>query len=427
MAMILLILFTISYFLHLTARVPMLGALHLDMVLGLSTLVAVFIREGVNALRLDQLTARRLNQFLLYVFISLPFVTWPGSVIKNNLDDWIKVALFFLLVVGAVRTEKQLRLLMVIFIGCQLFRTLEPLYMHITTGYWGDVAYTHIGGSMSGLNRLGGAPFDVVNSTQLGWVVVGIVPFLFYLLWNGNKWCKLLCVVLLIPSVKTLLLTGARSGLLSLGAVIFGIILLSERKMRNLVIVMVVVLPLTIMMIGQLSSDMQTRYLSLVESDVAGADTRQGRVTALIRQLGTISHNPLFGNGLGTSREVNWNIMGGSSQITHNLYIEILQGNGIIGFTMFMLFIAAMVNGLRQARQTLLSKGYGKDDWLWRLSSATLVWVIMDLFYSLSCFGLVSWEWYFFGGVATVCNALSSERQPRELAEDYHEDEAYAS
>jgi len=427
MSMILLTLFTISYFLHLTARLPLLGQLHFDMLLGVCTLVSVFIQQGVNALRLDQKTARLLNQFLLYIFISLPFVTWPGSVINNNLTDWIKVAIFYLLVVGAVRSEKQLRLLMIVFVGCQLFRVLEPLYLHITTGYWGDIAYSHTGGAMTGLNRLSGAPNDVVNATQFAWVIVGTIPFLFYLLWHSTKLGKLLFAVLLVPSIQALLLTGARSGLLSIGAVVFGMILLSKKKIRNLLIATAVALPLALIVIGQLSSEMQARYLSLVDSNVAGADTKQGRIDGMLRQLETIAHNPLFGNGLGTTREVNWNVMGGSSQITHNLYIEILQCTGIIGFTIFMLYIASILKGLKHVHLILQNKGYGEKDWLWRLSSATFVWVIMDLFYSISCFGLMSWEWYFFGGVATVCFVMANERKPLDIMANIQEEISYAT
>jgi hypothetical protein len=158
-----------------------------------------------------------------------------------------------------------------------------------------------------------------------------------------------------------------------------------------------------------LGSDMQTRYISLVDDSVAGADTVQGRIDSLIRGIGTISNNPLFGNGLGTSKETNSNIIGGRAQITHNLYLEIFQETGLIGFILFMLFIVAMFKSLKESKRLMIARGRGESDWLVRLATATQVWVVMDMFYSLSCFGLRSWEWYFFGGVATVCLALARE------------------
>jgi O-antigen ligase len=412
MPRLLLSLFTVSYFLHLTSRFPTLGEYRLDLLLGTATLLSIFLQHGLDCLRLSENTSRRLNFFLLYIFLSLPFVTWPGSVIKLHLLDWIKVALFYVLVVGAIRTDKQLRLLLFVFLTCQVVRVLEPFYLHLTTGYWGDVAFSSSSGTMTALNRLSGAPHDIVNANQLAWVIVTTVPFVFYLIWPWGLKGKLISAALLFPSIKALMLTGSRSGLLSLGAVVVGMLWFSKEKLRNFIICFIVLIPLLFLQLGQLAPELRTRYLSLVDSTVAGADTAQGRVNALIKQVGTIINNPLFGNGLGTSRETNWNVMGGSSQITHNLYIEILQETGIIGLSLFIIYIFSIIGSLRNALKLLTEKNYSSSDWLARLTIATLVWIFMNVFYSLSCFGLSSWEWYFFGGIATICHSIAQERTP---------------
>lgn len=408
--MILLTAFIVCYFTHLTARVPALGEMRLDLLLGGAAFVSTFIQSAEDKLCLKVPTSRRLLIFLAYIIISLPLVTWPGSVIRFNLTVWIKAAFFFLLVVAAVRSERQLMWIMFIFLGCQAFRIIEPLYLHITEGYWGDIAFSHVDGAMSSLNRLSGAPKDIVNPNQLAWVIVNTIPFMFYLLWQNGKVGKMLFLTAIPPFVYALLLTGSRSGMISLAVVIIGMVLVSERKGRNLMIALVVVLPAAIYMFSHAETDLQIRYFSLVDSSVAGADTKQGRIDGLIRQIGTISNNPLFGNGLGTSGETNRNLLGGRSQITHNMYIEILQETGMIGFTLFMAYIVTMVKALSQARRTLKEIGCEDCDWLLRLITATLVWIFMDLVYSISCFGINSWEWYFFGAVATVCMVLVQER-----------------
>jgi putative inorganic carbon (HCO3(-)) transporter len=419
MSMCLLTVFIISYFLHLSARIPALGAMRFDLLLGGAVLISVLFTQTEDKWRTAIETTRKLNIFLLYIFLSLPLVTWPGSVIRLNLVDWIKTALFFVFVVSVVRTEKQLKWIMTVFLGCQAFRILEPLYLHITTGYWGDIAYSNVGGTMSGLDRLSGAPFDVVNPNQLAWVIVTIIPFFFYLFWQGSIVEKVISLIAIPPFIYCMILTGSRSGLLSLAAVIAGIVYFSKRRMRNFLLTIVIIFPVSIYVFGHISSGFQTRYESLVESDVAGADTASGRINASIRQLSSLSNNPLFGNGLGTSRETNWNVLGGSSQVSHNLYIEILQETGIIGFTIFVLFVVSIIKCLREAKLILVQAGRDEQDWLYRIISATQVWVFMDLFYSLSCFGLRSWEWYFFGGVATLCLTFARERNvaSREAAE----------
>jgi hypothetical protein len=416
MPIYLLTAFLVCYFTHLTARIPALGAMRLDMVLGVSAFVATYLQSGADKLCLKVPTSRRLIVFLVYILVSLPFVTWPGSVINLNLTVWIKSAFFFLLIVGAVRSEKQLKWIMYVFLGCQAFRIVEPLYLHMTDGYWGDIAYSHVDGMMSGLNRLSGAPKDVVNPNQLAWVVVNTIPFLFYLFWQSNKVGKILFMAAIPPFAYTLLLTGSRSGMVSLGVVVIGMVSISEKKFRNLLIAMAVVIPAVIYLFGFADVDLQTRYLSLIDSSVAGGDTKQGRINALITQLGSISHNPLFGNGLGTSGETNMNITGTGSQVTHNMYIEILQETGIIGFALFMTYIVTMVRALIDARKCLKQMGCDDSDWLLRLISATLVWIIMDIVYSISCFGISSWEWYFFGGISTVCLVLVRARREEGLA-----------
>lgn len=410
MPIILLTTFVICYFTHLTARVPALGAIRLDMLLGGSAFVAAFfLQTAEDKLRLKVPTSRRLLIFLAYIIISLPFVTWPGSVIRLNLTVWIKAAFFFILIVGAVRSERQLKWIMFIFLGCQAFRILEPLYLHITQGYWGDIAYSHVDGTMTRLNRLSGAPMDIVNPNQLAWVIVNTIPFIFYLCWQNGKLGKMIFLAAIPLFAYTLLLTGSRSGMVSLAVVFIGMVLISEKRGRNLMIAMAVVIPAAIYLFSFADSDLQTRYLSIVDSSVAGGDTKQGRIDALIRQLGSVSNNPLFGNGLGTSGETNMNVLG-NSQVTHNMYIEILQENGIIGFILFMTYIVTMIKALAVARRTLIHDGCDDSDWLLRLISATLVWIIMDIVYSISCFGISSWEWYFFGGISTVCLVLVKER-----------------
>lgn len=394
----------------MSARIPALGAIRFDLVLGGLTLLSVLFAHVKDKWRTSIETTKRVNWFFLYVLLSLPLVTWPGSVIRMNLVDWIKAALFFVFVVTIIRTEKQLRWIILVFLACQAFRILEPLYMHVTDGYWGDIAYSHIGGTMSGLNRLSGAPHDVVNPNQLAWVIVTVVPFFFYLFWKGGRIGKIIFLTASIPFAYCLLLTGSRSGLLCLAFTIAVMIMMSENKMRNFVIVIVILIPASIYFAGSLSTEMQTRYLSIVDSDVAGADTAQGRVSGLVQQLKSLSNNPLFGNGLGTSRETNWNVLGAKAQMTHNLYMEILQESGIIGFILFMMYIASMIKSLSQAKSIVKAKNLNNGNWLDRMIIATQVWVVMNLFYSLSCFGLSSWEWYFFGGVATLCLVLAKNR-----------------
>src|SRR5690606_42071421 len=43
-----------------------------------------------------------------------------------------------------IDTEKRLKWFIAVFVFCQIFRVLEPLYLNITQGYWGSA--THLQG-----------------------------------------------------------------------------------------------------------------------------------------------------------------------------------------------------------------------------------------------------------------------------------------
>ena len=145
-------LFIVGYYLHITARIPVLGKLHYDLlVASIITLMIVLSNPGSNQ-RLDPV-AKRLWILLGYIIVTIPFVEWPGSVLRN-LEPYAKSLCFFFFVLATVDTTRKLRLLLAVFCATQVFRVLEPLYMHVTSGYWGSRTSLENWEYMSRLNQL---------------------------------------------------------------------------------------------------------------------------------------------------------------------------------------------------------------------------------------------------------------------------------
>lgn len=401
--------FTISFFLHLPSRFPILGELRMEFFLGSAILIYAFITGRLGlAWETKSPVFLQLLKVVGFIVLSIPFVTWPGSVIRFHLIDYFKVVFFFLITAAIIDSEKRLKLFLAVFIGCQLFRILEPVYLHLTIGYWGDVANSHVGGEMISLNRLAGAPHDVVNANQFAWIIVSSLPFIYYLGLMSER------ILLVVPSLAALgamayalTLTGSRSGMVSLAVVIIGIAWLGLGRAKRMAYMVIILVPVIIFGINKMDADMLTRYVSLVDRSVIGGDTTVGRVDGVMKNLETVSNNPIFGNGIGASGETNYNIHGGRGQLTHNLYVEALQEIGIIGLALFIMYIYTV-------GKTLLDTYSAVDEmcspFLTRLVQATLVWFFMDIVYSLSCFGISSWEWYLFGGIANVCWVIGQSR-----------------
>jgi len=403
--------FTVSYFLRFPSRYPILADFRIDFVLSVIIFLGIVLTGRLHRLRHpnDKVTPRLLL-LIGYIVITVPFVEWPGSVVRFGLEKLAKVVVFYFFTICLLDTEDRLKTFFYIFFGCQVFRIFEPIHLHVTTGYWGSSAYTRIGGE-SALLRLSGAPHDVINPNQLAWVILTTSIFLFYLLLT-KRGVSGRCVrfALLATFGYGFVLTGSRSGFLTLLVLVPAMLYLSERRLNTALTIGLISLPLLLLLGRVLTPELAIRYLSLFDPTLPGGDTAAGRLHGLSSTLVTLANNPLLGNGLGTSQETNWNLSQ-SGQISHNLYIEIFQELGLVGFGLFFSFVFRTIR-LLQLTRTRTRIPSRNEDFINRLATATQAWAIMNLFYGLASFGLTSWEWYLTGGLSVACARISRVTDP---------------
>lgn len=394
------LLFMVSWFLHVPARISILGSLRIDLLLVL-VLVVLAASQPRGDPTPGNATGKWLKVLIVYAILSIPLVEWPGSVVKTGLPNFIKAAVFYYFTFAFVKTEIDLRRLVVVFVGCQTFRFLEPLYLHLTDGYWGSMA------SMAGweyLERLSGAPSDVVNPNGLAWIVCTALPFLYFSM--GLSWRHRVAGLILIPAaLYVLFLTGSRSGVIGLGVIVLGIVLKAKRRVALLVTIAVV----AVLALPMLSSDLQDRYLSIVGMGEKNAGTADERMEGMEAQIEVALRRPLFGYGLGTSPEANANYVSsgpyvGAAMPAHNLYVEIAQELGLVGLAIFLVFMKSIYSGFAAGRRNMDASRSGL--FLSRLVDALQVWLAMNFVFSFASFGLSSFDWYLFGGVSVVIARL---------------------
>lgn len=403
------IIYTLSFFLHFGSRFSVLAQARFDLILALvlSVISVIKIASGFKTRKLPD-PAKKLILLLLFIVLSLPFVEWPGSVVRFGFEDYSKGMLFFFFSLAFINDERKLRLLVYVFLACQVFRIMEPTYLHITSGYWGSRA--HAGGE--DLLRLSGAPHDVINPNQLAWVILTTIPFIFYLFFGKGVFWKIAIAGLFVVFCYAFLLTGSRSGFVCLLILIAGMIFLGERKKKAVILIGLIVVPSILIILGGLSLQMSDRYKSIFDSQTENRSTFDGRIEGLKSGFrNAFTHNPIFGSGLGTSKEANWNYYG-HRQISHNLYIEVIQELGILGFILFSLYAISIVQSLMIKESNIPIK-IDKLSFIKKIGKAVQAWLIMHLVYSMSCFGLSSWEWYFFGGIASICRTLSEHKKQK--------------
>ncbi len=394
-------IFVASWYLQLPGRIPVLGSIRFDMLL--FAILAIFaVIESFNNPRTEGSSINKsIKLLIIYIVISLPFTEWPGSVAKYGLPQFLKASFFFFFTVVFINSEKKLKIFLVTYLSCQIFRVLEPLYLHITKGYWGSSASMLSGQEF--MMRLAGSPYDTVNPNGLAFIIVTIIPFLYY--FSSISWkFKALFWSLLPPLLYALILTGSRSGLI--GILIFLIYLIYKSNKKFIIASVVLVTSLLVFM--NLSPDMQDRYLSIFMSDTKHSATIQDRITVPIEMSKLILRKPLVGHGLGTSIEANANY-GTVLILPHNLYVELGIEIGLIGMVIFLLFLKSIALELTQAYSILRIK-FSNKLFLLKCSETLLILLAMNFVFTLASYGLLIPVWYFFGGFIIVLKKLSTEQ-----------------
>jgi O-antigen ligase len=392
--------------LHLASRLKFLGIIRFDLLLIAILLVLTFFSSaGRKSYLSENDVSKYFKILILYIILTIPFVEWPGSAIKYGVPALIKGVVFYFFTVAFVTSEKKLGIFILVFILCQTFRALEPLYLHLTDGYWGSSAY------MSGdfLNRLSGAPLDTVNPNGLAFIIVTVLPFCYFF-YKFNRVLTLAVLGSFPLLIYALILTGSRSGMLALFIIFVGV--LWKSKKRAILLILFVVSAGIVFSV--MSDNLKDRYESIFDPSSKNAATVQGRIEAAKHNLEVVLRKPFFGYGLGTSAEANFNF-GSKYQRAHNLYLEVAQELGVFGLIIFLLFLKAIVQNF------ILSYNYLKsredvNPFLIKINDTLVVLLIMNILFSFASYGLLTYQWYFFAGISTVLRKIVGEELKAETS-----------
>ncbi len=395
-------IYTIDYYVRVLERTQVLAALRPTLLLFGVIVIMLLAQLPHLKGRLTDRPARALFALFIYLALSLPFVTWPGSVL-HNLNPYVRAVAFFVFTALIVDTERKLFAFLLVFVGCQLFRVLDPLYLHVTTGYLGQSTYVGHG-EFEG--RLSGAPFDVVNPNGLGFVTAGCIPFLYYCLYGAKQFYrKVLAVTLIGACLFVIYLTLSRGAMI---ATLVFVWLVFRGTKRKVLFVAGLAVAVGIAW-GQFGGVHKDRYLSLLHIHPAHGSvqatedaTAYGRVQVTEEEFDIGMERPIFGHGLGTTAEAKVHD-GHGPQVSHNLYTELLVEIGVVGGFFFLRFVYAIYCELREALRMLArDQERPTEDIYRRLISALVALFWMYLVFSANYWGLSQDYWYALAGLVSA-------------------------
>jgi O-antigen ligase len=374
---------------------PVLGAMQIERVYMIVMLVVWLVSPGKGWV------SNRIH-YALAAFTLVLTASWllspymDETICTGTIENYFKVAVFYVLVLTTVRDERGLRLLVLMFLGAVGLYMAHSMLEFINGRYQWRMGIRR----MLGVDQSFGDPNGFASS------LVYSLP-LTMPLWASRP-SPFLRVVLMgytLGVCACVALTGSRSGLVGLGACAMLILLVTVRRKALVAVLGAVVgaAGLGIAVVA-LPAELQNRYLTLIDSSYGpknAAESASGRMDGLMYGIEAWEQSPLLGHGprafdFATGR------MGGA----HNLYGQVLSEMGTLGALALMILVLCFaLNGLEVWR-TYRRRPELPRDFSFHVSRAVGIILVLLLLLGWSGHTLYryNWQWFAaFQAIAVYC------------------------
>jgi O-antigen ligase len=238
-------------------------------------------------------------------------------------------------IVSFVRSPKHLKFFLAAFLLACLKMGQEGLIGRIT----GNLIWEN-----QEVMRLHGSTPNYEHPNSFAGMALGTLPFIYYLWPLGNKYIKLLLMILGFLSLNIVIYTGSRTGYIGIFAFIGYIFALSNNKKKFLARFLL----FSILAFPLVPSQYIERFNSIfADKEHEGGSTR-ARKEILEDAMQIFSAHP-FGVGVSAFPKIRIETFG-RSQDTHNLYLEIATNLGIQGLIVVCLLIFKLLITLHKIK-----------------------------------------------------------------------------
>ena len=327
--------------------------------------------------------------FVLASLLSVLFSDISSILISNLVRLFTLVGLYFVLIL-MIRDITTLKYCFQALIIGAVLSVLSPLVLGFGTA----------GGS--GLERFGGLWGD---QNVFAAILLTILPIsLVFPLFERNKFYKLIFGTGFLIILGGFFLTYSRGGFIAfLFLSIISLFKVIKSKHRTKILLLAI--PLMVLMFTLFYNTIADDYISRVESLRAiqkdGPQLSESSINKRYIYYFKVgpkifSENPVTGTGIGGFKYFNTY----SNQISHNTYLEVLTGTGIIGFIPFMMILYLSWRELKQVQSAsrYLNDLYPLYYYSTALELGFLALLLAGLFISLD-FSKILWLAVIFSSV----------------------------
>lgn len=390
-----LLLYTIVYLFRPGEVYPAIAAIRPGLMVGGLAVLSLMVNQlalcGRIALPKDR-TTLTLTAFLVAMSLSV-FTSYEATETVNSCVSFLKIMIFYYLIVSLIDTRKRLIQFLVVFAIMIAYIGADAFQGYLTGDYIHRMNMDRLTGSTSA----GGDP-NTLATTLLTAVPLFVVLGFYFRNWP----VKMAFFFMGLGMVALVTITGSRGSIVALAGITFGGILLTQRK----VLVLLIVISLGIGGWFLLPAQYQARYAGLLEISDDLDEASSGRWTIWQHGVEMFLRRPLFGVGAGAFVWANRSGDFGppNSLQPHNLFIQIAATTGIIGLAVWLAFLASLLSRLRQL--LISTSNIYEQYWIQLFAKGFLVTLVALLAAGMFGHTLYRYTWYV---VAALVVALSDQ------------------
>lgn len=364
---------------------PWLGSYRIERIYMLLT-IGVWLLSGSI-----RLVPGRLNgAFALFAMAVLS--AWMMSpyheVGTRTVEDYLKVAVFYVLVITSVRSERDLRILVLGFVVAVGLYMCHSLREYINgRNVW-----------RMGTARMIGVDITYRDPNTFAATLIYALPMSFPF-WREAQtfWQRLPWLAYGTLTATCILLTGSRTGLIGLCflALLFGIFVARQRL--RIVLFALVLAPIAW---GLLPEDRQRRFLTIIDPSYGPQNalaSAQGRLEGWHDGVRLWQDNPLFGVGPAAFGSA----IGHHNQ-SHQLYAQVLSELGAVGAVAFAAVLVCYALNLHETRMFVSFSPTLREQFSYHVSKSVCITVALLLVMGLGGHNLFRYTWLWYGAFQTI-------------------------
>ena len=347
--------------------------------------------------------------FAVSFFLSTLFSQYVGFG-SLGVQDWLKILVFYVLVITSVNRSQDFRLLIVAFIAIAAIFEFHSLREY----------YNGRGVSRMGTWRLVAVTTTLGDPNSMAATTNTFIPMLLPLtVFAKARWQKLAILGLLLLFMIVIFYTGSRSGFIALACLAIGVVLCTKYRWKLLPLVII----LPILLWGFLPEDLQNRYRTIMDPSAGPANAQtsaESRTEFFWKATKIWKRQPIFGVGPNAFKTAS-----GIGHAPHSIYAQVISDFGTVGVIALTTLILCFGFNYWQARKIY----YTIDDDPWArfhffVIVACSIGVLQLLLLGFAGHNLLRFTWIWYAAFSTLGFKFLVERAGEIQALDAATDEA---